>query len=100
MLLRHELIDLSDRLIFPGKVFVFVWDILHHWQRVMACPGVSSIMCDAERPVVVPDEQMNKIQLLQFKLAISRSKRRKRYASSADRITLTTVSRWHVNGGR
>ncbi len=48
----------------------------------------------AERPVVVPDEQLNKIQLLQFKLAISRSKRRKRYRSAEDRITLSTVSHW------
>ncbi len=93
--LHNERIDLGDKLIFPGLVFVFVWDILRHWQRIKACPGVVTIMVDgAERPVVVPDEQLNKIQLLQFKLAISRSKRRKRYRSAEDRITLSTVSHW------
>ena len=57
MVLRHELIDLSDKLMFPGLVFVFVWDVLAHWRRIMACPGVQSIMVDGnEKPVIVPDD--------------------------------------------
>ena len=82
MLRTSSVIDLSDQLVFPGKVFVFVWDVLAHWRRITACPGVSGIMCDgAERPVVVPDAQMNRIQILQFELAITRTRRRrKRYA--------------------
>ena len=99
MLLRQEMIDLSDRLIFPGRVFVFVWDVLAHWRRITACPGVMKIMCDgAERPIVVPDEQMNRIQILQFELAIARPKRRRRYASADDRIVISTASHWHVDG--
>ena len=95
MMLHGERIDLSERLIFSCLVFVFVWDILRHWGRIKVCPGVQSIMCDvSDRPVVVPDDQLNRIQVLQYKLAISRSKRRKRYRSAEDRITLSTVSHW------
>ena len=96
---RHELVDLSDRLILPSKVLVFVWDVLAHWRRIKACPGVQSIMCDgSERPIVVPDAQINRIQILQYEFAISRSKRRrrKRYPAAADRLTLSTASHWHV----
>ena len=90
---RHEPIDLGEKLIFPGRVFLFAWDILHHWRRVMACPGVQAVMVDgAERPIVVTDAQMDRIQILQHELAVSRSKRRKRYRSADDRIVLSTVS--------
>ncbi len=100
MIAAHtELIDFSDRLIFPGRVFVFVWDVLAHWRRITACPGVSAIMCDgAERPIVVPDEQINRIQILQFELCVARPKRRRRYASADNRIVISTASHWHVDG--
>ena len=92
---RHEPIDLSERLIFPGKVFVYVWDVLAHWRRIMSYPGVQSIMCDgAERPIVVPDAQINRIQLLQVELSIPKPKRRKRYPPAEHRITISTASHW------
>jgi len=88
---RHELIDLGEKLIFPAKVFVFVWGILQHWRRIMACPGVQAIMVDgAERPIVVPDVQMDRIQILQAELLAPKRKRRKRYPPAQHRITLTT----------
>ncbi|QOG20442.1 transcription termination/antitermination NusG family protein [Bradyrhizobium sp. SEMIA] len=31
-------------LIFPGYIFVFVWDIDRHWSRIAEIPGVSQIM--------------------------------------------------------
>ena len=93
LVLPREIVDLSDKLLFPGKLFVFVWDVLAHWRRITACPGVQSIMCDgSERPVVVPDMQMNRIQILQFELAVPRRKRRKRYRSAEDRLTISTIS--------
>ena len=52
MVRTHEVVDLSEKLLFPGRVFVFVWDILAHWRRIMSCPGVHSIMTDGrEKPV-------------------------------------------------
>ena len=95
MVLRNERIDLSDRLVFPGKVFVFVWDVLAHWRRITACPGVSAIMVDGnERPLTLTDAQVGRIQILQYELAIPVRKRRKRYPAAADRITLSTASHW------
>jgi transcription antitermination factor NusG len=92
---RVELIDLSDRLIFPAKVFVFVWDVLAHWRRITACPGVAGIMVDGNaKPIVLTDAQINRIQILQYELAIAPRKRRKRYRSAQDRLTLTTNSHW------
>ena len=99
MVRTHEVVDLSEKLLFPGRVFVFCWDILAHWRRIMACPGVHSIMCDgAERPVVVPDDTISRIQILQFELSIPRPKRRKRYASAEVRIVLSTKSYWRASG--
>jgi hypothetical protein len=99
LILPHEVVDLSNRLLFPGRVFVFVWDVLAHWRRIMACPGVAGIMVNgAEVPIVVPDAEIDRIQIMQFILAVARTKRRKRYGSSDDRIVLSTVSYWHVDG--
>jgi transcription antitermination factor NusG len=52
--------------LFPGYLFVFVWSIDHHWRRITACPGVMSIVLEAERPVVVPDRVIDEIQVLEL----------------------------------
>lgn len=97
--LRTEVVDLSDKLIFPGRVLVFCWDVMRHWGRIMRCPGVQAIMVDGrEQPVVIPDKEIARIQVLQYVLAISRGKRRKRYASAEEKIIISTRSFWHVDG--
>jgi transcription antitermination factor NusG len=94
----NQATDLSEKLLFPGLLFVFVWDILRHWRRIMSCPGVQSIMVDgSEKPVIVPDDEISHIQVLERVFAISKPKRRKRYASADDRIIISTVSYWHVD---
>ena len=99
LVLPHEVVDLSDKLIFPGRVFVFVWDVLAHWRRIMACPGVQTIMINgSEKPIVVPDTEINRIQVMQFVLAVARRKRRRRYSSADDRITITPADYLHVDG--
>jgi transcription antitermination factor NusG len=99
LVLPHEVVDLSELLIFPCRVFVFVWDILAHWRRIMACPGVQAIMTNgSEKPVVVPDHEIHRIQVMQYVLAVARSKRRKRYASAEDVITITSADYLHVDG--
>jgi transcription antitermination factor NusG len=102
LVLPHEVVDLSDKLLFPGRVFVFVWDVLAHWRRIMDCPGVQSIMVNgSEKPIVVPDVEMNRIQYLQFALAYrTRRRRRKRYSSADDLITITSADYLHVDGHR
>jgi transcription antitermination factor NusG len=90
------------KLIFPGHVFVFVWDIALHWRRIMSCPGVGAILLERpEQPVVVPDKVIDKIQALQFGFfepTISRRKRAKLKHQGKqhgnENITLTCPSRW------
>jgi hypothetical protein len=100
LVMRHEVVDLSDRLLFSSLLFVFVWDILKHWRRVMACPGVQSIMVDGnENPVVVPWDQIYKLMARQYTQGISRPKRRKRrFTFADDHIRISNASHWHVDG--
>lgn len=63
-------IDLGNKLIFPGRILIFVWDVLAHWRRIKSCPGVASIMVNMhERPIVVTQEDVSRIQALQFSLS-------------------------------
>jgi transcription antitermination factor NusG len=55
---------------FPGYVFLFVWDVMLHWRRIRACTGVSTIMLDGGRPVVVRDGIVNDIQALECNLLL------------------------------
>jgi len=97
--LGNELLDLGGKLIFPGRVFLFVWDILAHWRRIMACPGVQAVMLNgSEKPVVVPDVEVDRIQVMQYVLAVARPKRRKRYTSANDRITISTLGYNQIDG--
>lgn len=104
-------VDLSEKLIFPCRVFVFVWDILRHWRRLRACPGVAGVMVDdRERPVIVPEGEISRIQAMQFSklplaqpaTARTRRRRYRRIAPPADSIdavmTISTRSYWHVDG--
>lgn len=55
----------ARRLLFPGYIFVFVWDVKVHWRRIMACPGVVRIECVDEHPVVVPDDMIRRMQVIE-----------------------------------
>lgn len=104
----HQIeVDLSNRLIFPGRAFVFVWDVLKHWRRIHKCPGVRGIMLDdQQRPIVIDDASMNRIQFLQFSLTPMGKPVRKRYQKrrQADHddgeqvLTISTKAYWHVDG--
>ena len=51
------------RLLVVGYVFVFVWDIEKHWERIMGIPGVAQIMRNVERrPIVLPDAAIDRIR--------------------------------------
>jgi hypothetical protein len=92
----------SRRLIFPGHVFVFVWDVLAHWRRIMSCPGVARILMDrAEHPVVVPERVIDLVQAMQFGFALDRPSRRRRRRERCqgsrpicDQVVLTCRSHW------
>jgi len=94
-----EHVDVSRRMIFPGRVFIWVWDVMEHWRRLRSCPDLIAIVVDgADRPVLVPDQQINRIQSLQFSFVPKGKKRRKRYGSVADFVATESVrSFWVVD---
>lgn len=67
---------------FPGYLFVFVWDVNKHARRILECPGVSAIVYFAGEPFIVPDVEINRIQtgefLLEYADDIKKRRRRKR----------------------
>lgn len=77
-------------ILFPGYIFVFVWDIDRHWARVMSVPGVIQIMassdgvmtegqaiaCARGEPFVITDEAIDNIRMLEG--GVGRRKRRGR----------------------
>lgn len=94
------------RPLFPGYVFLFVWDIAKHWRRIVACPGISSVlMMDGVSPAVVPDEVIDQIQAVEFKelgKSLVRPRRRWRkkkqieeeYRASEHIVAIHTRSYW------
>jgi hypothetical protein len=70
------------RPLFPGHLFLFVWDIKRHWRRVKACPGIAKILCIEEEPVVVPYPAIHRMQAIEYSgidaLQPKRSRRRKK----------------------
>lgn len=85
----------TRRLIFPGLVFVFVWDVLEHWRRIHACPGVQSVVIDGSgQPVVVPDAEINRMQAMQYGYQLAK-KGRKRYGGRRDDgVEVVRISTW------
>lgn len=89
--------------IFIGYLFLMCWGIRQHWTRILACPGVSSIMCTGpERAAVVPDDVIDEIQILELRLSglITERKRPHRRNWRSDRpesegaqiVTISTKS--------
>jgi transcription antitermination factor NusG len=99
-LLRIDKVSLGNKLIFPGRLFIFVWDVKHHWRRIKACPDVTRIMVDGkENPVVIADVEIDKMQALQFRLAPVPKGKRKRYkAADDDKMTISPKVYWFADG--
>jgi transcription antitermination factor NusG len=59
------------RPMFPGYIFVYVWGIKDHIERIEACPGVFRMMLQhdpetwASSFVVLPDEVIDKIRVIE-----------------------------------
>ena len=62
-------------------------------------PGVQAIITNSNaKPVVVPDTEIKHILVTEQVLAVARQKRRKRYSSAEDTITITSADYLHVDG--
>ncbi|MGJ5000558.1 transcription termination/antitermination NusG family protein [Bradyrhizobium sp. HKCCYLRH2060] len=72
---EHDIIRRGRKLhvtrpMFPGYVFVFVWDIGRHWNRIRSIPGVAHIMTMTTedgftRPLVMPDGLIDYIRTVE-----------------------------------
>lgn len=96
-----EMVSVGGKLIFPGRVFIFVWDVLAHWRRIRECPAVQSVFLDGtHNPLVIPDIEINKIQVLQFSLLPKEKKKRKRYGVGSEGHFRSEFTRsfWTVDG--
>lgn len=79
-------------MLFPGYIFVFVWDIDRHWSRIMGVPGVIQVMASADgtmtegqkigcafgKPFVIPDDKIDDIRRLESGFVRKRRRRGKR----------------------
>lgn len=91
-----------QRSLFPGHIFLFVWDVKRHWRRIMACPGVARILTVDERPVVVPFDAIYRMQAIEFSGIEAlrpkpRRRRKKHLRAESDQdeiISISTKSYW------
>lgn len=51
------------RLMIPGYVFVFVWDVDEHLDRIRACDGVRGLLFMNGQALIVPDAEINKVRV-------------------------------------
>jgi transposase InsO family protein len=79
--------------LFRGYLFVFVWDINAHVRRIMACPGVSRVLCDGSRAAIVPDQLINDLQAREAGMtAIPRRSRRKKKHSVEEPVEIVRIA--------
>lgn len=52
--------------VFPGWLFVYVWDVRKHHSRITSLPGVHDILTDpvTQNPVPIPDRFVQKLRAL------------------------------------
>ncbi len=79
---RGRVVDLR-RLMLPGYVLVFVWDVDRHVNRIRACEGVRGMLLFNDRVAIVPDVLVDRIRKAEnaerpLKVRIEVIQRRKR----------------------
>jgi transcription antitermination factor NusG len=86
------------RNLFPGYLFVFVWDIERHMRRLLSVPGVNGLVTNQDRPIVVPDRIINRVRAVENSKqrpltylddVIVRRRRRKKYSQTVVRKEVT-----------
>ena len=91
---------------FPGYLFVFVWDVARHWGRMRALPGVRNLMLQGDgAPAVISDHLINAVQVTEF-METERAMKPKRRRGAAhrvdvgDKLTIRSKSYWreHLEG--
>ena len=82
-------------LMFPGYIFVFVWDMGVHLHRIRAVPGVSNVMYIDGKPAILSDELIDEIR------AVENHERPLPTIMVPDEIAMPTKKgRWRKNAKR
>ena len=69
--LEHNKIKAGKKLdhiesMYPGYIFVLIWDIEFHWHRLQDCPGVLNlIVTSSGTPAIVSTEMLNEIKSIE-----------------------------------
>lgn len=58
---RGRKVDLK-RLMLPGYVLVFVWDVDRHMDRLRACDGVRGLLMFGGKAAIVPDRLVDRVR--------------------------------------
>jgi transcription antitermination factor NusG len=104
--IRRGAVRSSATPLFRGYVFVFVWDIDRHRDRIMACPGVSAIMRRIDgSAVVISDVMIDQIRATEnsnrpLKMTIETVTKKKRWRQSIKKTKEIDVRDWDVIGVR
>lgn len=83
---RGRLVDLK-RLMLPGYVFVFVWDVDRHIDRIRACDGIRGMLFFSGRVAVVPDKMIDDVRIAEnrerpLRAVVEYTKKKKRHRMS------------------
>lgn len=81
------------RLLLPGYLFVFVWDIHHHIDRIRACTGVYDALFINGHAAVIADWEIDRVRAeenrerpLRMAVEVNKSKRRWRQSNKATKL--------------
>jgi transcription antitermination factor NusG len=107
---RGRMVDCSPTLMFPGYIFVFVWDIDQHRSRIEYLPGVIGLLRN-ERGIIVSvtDEEIDRVRRVEnvfrpvvlpeytIEVTLPKKKRRKVkrvFKTVTDEIVRTRAGGW------
>ncbi len=95
VVIRGRKVD-RKTILFPGYVFVFVWDALRHRARIEAIDGVQRLMLDVNGiPLSLTDRQIDQIRYLENckqPIALDAPKRRHRHRKRDEIINVRAWS--------
>lgn len=83
---RGRQVELT-RLMLPGYVFVFVWDVDQHLDRIRACDGVRGMLLVNGQVAIVPDGLIDKVRRAEnrerpLKICVEVIKKKRRWRKS------------------
>lgn len=105
---RHQKKQRTQSFMFPGYVFVFVWDLATNYRRIVNVPGAARLlMRDSDCPATLTDEDINRMQAEEAKSVASanglwfcgkKRKRRWRNQRSDDDGVVTSSPKSYFDG--